>query len=147
MDAPEILRGVVIGLHHVAIAVESLEEGRRFYEGLGMVPGEVEHVPTQGVHVLVLEVGPTRIELVEPTSEDSTVGRFLARRGAGVHHLAWRVSSVAEAIEQLKARGLRMVHDSPQPGSGGTTIAFVHPSSTGGVLMELVEDGASDSPE
>jgi len=145
MTPPDAFDGLVRGLHHVAIAVESIAAARPSYElGLGFVPGGLEYVETQGVNVLVLRAGDTRIELVEPARNDSPVSAFLARRGPGLHHLAWRVDSVAAAIAALAERGVRLIDDRPRPGSHGTTIAFVHPRATGGVLMELVEDPALD---
>lgn len=141
--SPPALDGVVRGLDHVAIAVERIADARAVWEtALGFRAGEVEHVPDQRVNVLVLEAGGTRVELVEPagpTREDSPVTGFLAKRGPGIHHLAWRVDSVAAAIERLLARGVRMIDEAPRPGAHGTTIAFVHPQATGGVLTELVE--------
>ena len=137
---PERLAGVVRGLHHVAIAVESLAEARKSYEGaLGLAASEVEHVADQKVNVLVLYAGAQRIELVEPASPDSPISAFLEKRGGGIHHLAWQVDDVAAAIAKLSAGGVRMIDASPRPGAHGTRIAFVHPKSTGGVLMELVE--------
>jgi len=139
--APEALSGVVRGLHHVAIVVKSLAESRATYvDVLGMTATEPEHVPDQKVNVLVLFAGSQRVELVEPASEDSPVSAFLEKRGGGIHHLAWRVDDVAAAIATLEARGVRMIDRAPRPGSHGTTIAFVHPKATGGVLMELVQD-------
>lgn len=143
MQVPEKLQGVVRGLHHVAIAVESLETSAKFYgDALGLPAAEPELVASQGVRVLVLFAGEVRLELVEPTAPDTPVGRFLGSRGPGIHHLAWRVDSVADAIRVLLDHGVRMIDLAPKPGSHGTTVAFVHPSSTGGVLMELVEDPA-----
>lgn len=145
MQVPEKLQGVVRGLHHVAIAVESLETGAKFYTGaLGIAAAEPELVAQQGVRVLVLCVGDVRLELVEPTSPDTPVGRFLEKSGPGIHHLAWRVDSVAAAIDVLLSHAVRMIDVQPQPGSHGTRVAFVHPSATGGVLMELVEDPGQD---
>jgi methylmalonyl-CoA/ethylmalonyl-CoA epimerase len=92
------------------------------------------------VNVVVAQAGGTRIELVEPADEDSPVARFLDRRGPGLHHLAWKVDSIEEALQQLRARNVRLIDEAPRPGSHNTTIAFVHPSATGGVLMELVQD-------
>ena len=140
MSTPEALQGVVRGLHHVAIAVPSIAEARKSYEGLGMTAGEPEYVPEQQVNVLVCMAGEQRIELVEPASDDSPVTRFLAKRGGGLHHLAFCVDDVAIAIATLLARGLRMIDEQPRPGAHGTTIAFVHPKATGGVLMELVQE-------
>jgi methylmalonyl-CoA/ethylmalonyl-CoA epimerase len=141
MHAPGKLAGVVRGLHHVAIAVPSLAEARKSYEGaLGLASSEVEFVADQKVNVLVLYAGAQRIELVEPASADSPISSFLAKRGGGIHHLAWEVEDVARAIAELRSKGVRMIDEAPRPGAHGTRIAFVHPKSTGGVLMELVED-------
>ena len=90
--------------------------------------------------MLVCRAGSQRIELVEPAADDSPVSRFLARRGGGLHHLAYRVEDLERALEQLRVAGLRMIDDAPRPGAHGTRIAFVHPSATGGVLTELVEE-------
>ncbi|MEM8710573.1 MAG: methylmalonyl-CoA epimerase, partial [Planctomycetota bacterium] len=112
---------------------------------LGMgVQGDVEHVADQRVDVLVLLAGDQRIELVEPASDDSPISKFLERGGgrAGLHHLAWHVRDVASAIATVKAAGVQMIDDAPRDGSHHTRIAFIHPKSTGGVLMELVEDPA-----
>lgn len=144
MKPPESLAGIVRGLHHVAIAVRSIDEARNLWEGaLGMRAGEPELVEDQRVRVLLLFAGEQRIELVEPAGEDSPVTRFL-ERGGGIHHLAWSVDSVAEAIRRLVECGVRMIDREPRPGAHGTTIAFVHPKATGGVLMELVEDAADE---
>ena len=141
MQAPKALQGVVKGLHHVAIAVNDLALARVAYEGaLGLAATAPEFVPDQKVNVLVLFAGTQRIELVAPASPDSPITKFLETRGPGIHHLAWKVDDCAAAIAALKAKGLRMIDDAPRPGSHRTTIAFVHPKSTGGVLMELVED-------
>ena len=138
---PEALRGVVHGLHHIAVAVRGLADARRFYaETLGLDLGEAEYVADQGVNVVVAQAGGTRIELVEPADEDSPVARFLDKRGPGLHHLAWKVDSIEEALQKLRARNVRLIDEAPRPGSHNTTIAFVHPSATGGVLMELVQD-------
>jgi len=141
MGAPNALHGVTRGLHHVAIAVPSLAEARAIYEtALGMQALPIEFVPGQKVNVLVLFSDAQRIELVEPAAPDSPVTNFLAKRGPGIHHLAWRVDDCAKAIATLKKAGLKLIDDAPKPGSHGTKVAFVHPKSTGGVLMELVED-------
>jgi len=137
-----VLGALVRGLHHVAIVVPSLAEAQRTYvERLGLESdGEVEHVPDQKVNVLVCHAGGQRIELVEPAASDSPVSAFLAKRGGGLHHLAYRVESVERALEALKAAGLRLIDAAPRPGAHGTRIAFVHPSATHGVLTELVEE-------
>lgn len=138
---PASLKGIVQGIHHVAIAVKSLAEARTAYvDALGLAASAPEFVPDQKVNVLVLYAGTQRIELVEPASPDSPISKFLETRGPGIHHVAWKVADCAAAIAAVKARGLRMIDEAPRPGSHKTTIAFVHPKSTGGVLMELVQD-------
>ena len=148
---PAALKPVALGLHHVAIAVPSIEASRAVFEdALGMTArAGVEHVADQRVDVLVLMAGSQRIELVEPASEDSPISKFLERSGgrSGLHHLAWEVADVAEAIARVKAAGVQMIDEAPRPGSHGTRIAFIHPKSTGGVLMELVEDPASNAAD
>ena len=136
------LRAVVSELHHVAIVVPSIDEARRIYvDILGLVASEVEFVADQQVNVLVCRAGAQRIELVEPAGPDSPVSKFLAKRGGGLHHLAYRVQDLEQALERLRAAGLRLIDEAPRPGVGGTRVAFVHPSATGGVLTELVEEG------
>lgn len=138
------LQSIVRGLHHVAIVVESIEKARLVYEGaFGMAGGEVEFVPDQKVRVLVVMAGSQRIELVEPASPDSPVTAFLAKRGPGLHHLAYRVDDIERAIAACKSAGLRMIDEKPRPGAHHCRIAFVHPSATGGVLSELVEEPKS----
>ena len=138
--APEALKEIVVGLDHVAIAVHSIAETRQLYEaGLGLTSAGEEFVPGQKVNVLMLMAGNQRIELVEPASEDSPVTGFLAKRGQGIHHLAWQVKDLEAALEHLKARQVRLINETAQAGAHGTRIAFVHPASTSGVLMELVE--------
>ncbi len=140
MNPPEALSGLVKGLHHVAIVVPDIEAARETYVGaLGLSAGEVEHVADQKVNVLVCIAGEQRIELVEPAADDSPLAGFLAKKGGGLHHLAWLVDDVSNAIETLQARGLRLIDNSPRPGAHGTRIAFIHPQSCGGVLCELVE--------
>jgi methylmalonyl-CoA epimerase len=139
------LQSLVQGLHHVAIVVPSLAEARKTYvDVLGMRAGAVEHVPDQKVNVLVCHAGSQRIELVEPAASDSPVSSFLARRGGGLHHLAYRVASVERALSALNAAGLRLIDERPRPGAHGTRVAFVHPSAANGVLTELVEDPHSN---
>lgn len=126
---------------HVAVAVPSIAEARPLYE---LVTGEscsdVEILPDQGVDVAF--VG--KVELLEPRHADTPVGRFLARNGPGLHHVAFRVPDVAESLRDFAERGYEPVDESPRPGARGHRVAFLHPASTGGVLIELVErpDGA-----
>ncbi len=143
-ESPSAIAGVVVGLHHVAIAVPSLAEARRAYvDLLGLRAGEPEHVSDQKVNVLVCWAGNQRIELVEPASPDSPISKFLQKRGGGLHHLAWRVSDLDRALRVLKDAGVELIDSEPRPGAHGTRIAFVHPRATGGVLSELVEDPRS----
>lgn len=137
---PSELSGHVIALHHVAIAVKRIDSVADFYrEALGLEQlGEPEFVADQKVNVLVLTAGGQRIELVEPASDDSPISRFVEGR-EGLHHLAWQVDDLAATLERLKARGVRLIDEAPRPGAHGTSIAFLHPASSGGVLTELVE--------
>lgn len=146
-EVPENLTGLVRELHHVAIVVPSIDAARAVYEGiLGLVAEEPEHVADQKVNVLVCWAGSQRIELVEPAAPDSPVTGFLAKRGGGLHHLAWRVDDLDRTLETLKASGLRLIDEAARPGAHGTRIAFLHPAATGGVLTELVEVPQPERP-
>ena len=128
-------------ISHLGIAVHNIEESLGFWgEGLGLESLHTEVVADQKVRVAMLPVGETRIELLEPTEEDSPVGKFLSKRGGGIHHVAVEVEDIEEALEQLKASGARLIDEVPKTGAGGCLIAFVHPKSTGGVLIELVQE-------
>ena len=126
---------------HVGIASESIESAMGFWEILGFVPSQTHVNDEQGVRINMLESpeSPTRIELLEPLGPDTPVGRFISRRGAGIQQLAIRVDDIEETIAQLVDSGVRMVDECPKDGTEGSRIAFIHPSSTGGVLVELVE--------
>ncbi|MFT4539436.1 MAG: methylmalonyl-CoA/ethylmalonyl-CoA epimerase [Planctomycetota bacterium] len=138
---PEPLQGVATGLHHVAIAVHSLEEARKLYvDSLGLRALEPEHVAIQKVNVQVLFAGDQRIELVEPAADDSPITKYLAKRGEGIHHMAWSVDDCAAALAILAARGIRLIDEVPKIGAHETITAFLHPKATAGVLMELVQD-------
>ncbi len=127
-------------IDHLGIAVKSIEAALGFYEGqLGMQVALRETVAHEKVHVAMLPAGGPRIELLEPTEADSVIGRFLAKRGEGLHHVALRVPDLNAAVERLRAAGARLLND-PQTGAGGHRYVFVHPASTGGVLLELIED-------
>jgi len=136
-------RTVQLGrLDHVGIAVNDLAAGRAFYEGvLGLQVTHEEVLEEQGVHELLFPVGDGWVQLVAPLGPDTPVGRFLAKRGEGVHHIGYAVSDLASALEELRASGMDVIDLAPRIGSGGTVVAFVHPSSTRGVLIELVEEG------
>lgn len=130
---------MITGLDHVAIAVSSIEEARAFYEKLGLEITAIEVVEHEGVRVAMIPCGGTRIELLEPLSSDSPVGRFLERRGPGIHHLCMRSDDVHEDDGKLRDCGLSLLRERPGPGAEGATVQFVHPKSAGGVLLELSE--------
>jgi methylmalonyl-CoA epimerase len=128
-------------LDHLGIAVRSVADSRGLYEALGAELLGIEHVAHEQVKVAMLTLGESRIELLEATSADSAVGRFLEKRGEGLHHVALRVPDLAAAVEKLKVAGVRLVSGTIQVGSGGHRYVFVHPKSANGVLLELVEGG------
>ena len=129
-------------LDHVGIAVTDLAAARALYERvLGLEVTHEEVIEDQGVHELLLRAGDAFVQLLSTRSPDSPVGRFLARRGEGVHHVGYAVPDVAAAVADLRAQGFEVIDPAPRLGSGGTTIAFVHPKSMEGVLVELVEEG------
>ncbi len=133
-------RPAEFAIDHLGIAVKSIEAALGFYQGqLGMQVASREIVPHEKVNVAMLPVGGPRIELLEPTDPDSVVGRFLAKRGEALHHVALRVPDLAAAVARLRASGARLLNE-PQTGAGGHLYVFVHPASTGGVLLELIED-------
>jgi methylmalonyl-CoA epimerase len=129
----------MIVIDHLGIAVKSVQAAKGLYEKLGLKPSGEETVEGEQVHVAMIPVGESRIELLEPTSESSTVAKFLAKRGEGLHHVCLRVPDLKAAVERLKQDGVRLVSEDIKVGAGGHRYVFVHPSSTGGVLMELVE--------
>jgi methylmalonyl-CoA epimerase len=128
-------------LDHVGIAVPDLDQAVATYERLlGVAPAHRERVEDQGVEEVLFAVGTSYIQLLGALGPDTPVGRSLERRGPGVHHVAYRVDDVAAALEHLRAEGARLVDETPRPGSRDTLIAFVHPASMGGVLVELVQE-------
>jgi methylmalonyl-CoA epimerase len=129
----------MIVIDHLGIAVKSVQAAKSIYEKLGLKPSAEETVEAEQVHVAMIPVGESRIELLEPTSETSTVAKFLAKRGEGLHHICLRVPDLKAAVDRLKQDGVRLVSEDIKIGAGGHRYVFVHPSSTGGVLMELVE--------
>jgi len=128
------------GLHHIGIAVHSIAEALPRWTSLGLVLKSVEEVPQEKVKVAILMAGTTRIELVEPLSEDSQVVKFLDKRGPGIHHLAFQVGDCQKKIDAMVAAGAPMLSKTPTKGAHDCKIAFVHPKYLGGVLAELVED-------
>ncbi|MEX2283232.1 MAG: methylmalonyl-CoA epimerase [Gemmatimonadota bacterium] len=127
-------------LDHVAIAVPSIAAVLPLFESLsGGTGSPPELVPSQRVKVAFVGTGTGRLELLEPSSADSTVQKFLDRRGPGLHHIAYRVTDIRTALRRLADQGFRLIDTEPRPGAGGHLVAFLHPQSTGGVLIELVE--------
>jgi methylmalonyl-CoA epimerase len=131
-------------LDHIGIAVKSIAQARKLYESLGLTVVHEETVEQEQVRTAMIPAGEARIELLEPTSETSPVARFLAKRGEGLHHVALHVENISAALETLKAQGARLISDDIQIGAGGHLYFFVHPSSTGGVLLEICQDSVSD---
>lgn len=132
---------MTVAIDHLGIAVKSLAAAKSIYEKLGLAISAEEMVPAEKVKLVMVPVGDTRIELLEPTSEDSVIAKFIAKRGEGLHHVCLRVPDLRAAVEKLKAEKVRLVSDEIKTGAGGHRYVFVHPSSTGGVLLELVESG------
>ena len=126
-------------IDHLGIAVKSLAQARKFYEQLGLKVWNEEVVAHEKVRVVMVPVGESRIELLEPTTSDSVIAKYLEKRGEGLHHVALRVPDLAQAVKRLKAAGTRFVTEEIKTGAGGHQYVFVHPSSAGGVLVELVE--------
>ncbi|MCL1940473.1 MAG: methylmalonyl-CoA epimerase [Synergistaceae bacterium] len=123
---------------HIGIAVKSIEESLKFWEEtIGIKCHGVEEVVEQKVKTAFLPIKDTEVELLEGTSEESPVSKFIEKKGEGIHHLAIRVDNLEEALEELKGKGVRLIDEKPRKGAGGALIAFIHPSVTGGVLLEL----------
>ena len=126
-------------IDHLGIAVKSLTAAKDIYQKLGLTASAEEVVEGEQVRVAMLPVGDSRLELMEATSENSTVAKFIAKRGEGLHHICLRVPDLAAVVERLKTDGVRLVSNEIKTGAGGHRYVFVHPSSAGGVLLELVE--------
>jgi methylmalonyl-CoA/ethylmalonyl-CoA epimerase len=140
--------GVLLGIHHVGVVVRDLEAAVEEYRRLlGIEPAHRERVDDQGVEEVLYRVGGSWVQLLGALGPDTPVGRFLDRRGEGLHHLAYRVDDVAGALAALRAAGVPLVDEAPRRGSRGTRIAFVHPRGMRGVLVELVEDRAEPAPQ
>ena len=125
-------------LDHIGIAVRSLDTAR-IYSALGLSIDHVESVESQGVKTAFIRVGDANLELLEPMSEDSPVGRFIERRGEGIHHICFRVTNLEWHLENLKSQGYRLVNETPVAGAQGPRVAFLHPADGNGVLIELSE--------
>jgi methylmalonyl-CoA epimerase len=126
-------------IDHLGIAVKSLAQAKGIYEKLGLSVSPEETVEQEKVRLVMVPVGDSRLELLEPTSDDSAIARFIAKRGEGLHHVCMRVPDLSAAVNKLHADGVRLVSEEIKVGAGGHRYVFVHPSSTGGVLLELVE--------
>ncbi|CAK7040904.1 methylmalonyl-CoA epimerase [Tissierella sp. P1] len=125
---------------HIGIAVKNLDETLKFYEDiLGMKCVDKEVVEEQKVKVAFLPIGDTEVELLESTEEDGPIAKFIEKKGEGIQHIAYRVDDIEKAIEELKEKGIKMIDEKPRYGAGGAKIAFLHPKSTFGVLIELCQ--------
>jgi methylmalonyl-CoA epimerase len=129
-------------IDHLGIAVRSLSAAKTLYQELGLAVSEAETVCGEQVRVAMIAVGNTRLELLEPTSEDSVIAKFIRKRGEGLHHVSISVPDLSSTIEKLKSDGIRLVSDEIKTGAGGHRYVFIHPASAAGVLIELVETGA-----
>jgi len=126
-------------IDHLGIAVKSLAAAKSIYEKLGLNVSPEETVEQEKVRVVMVPLGESRLELLEATSDDSTIAKFIAKRGEGLHHVCLRVPNLAAAVARLKNEGVRLMSEEIKTGAGGHRYVFVHPQSTGGVLLELVE--------
>jgi methylmalonyl-CoA/ethylmalonyl-CoA epimerase len=130
-------------IDHLGIATREIAEALAFWrDSLGLELNEVEEVADQKVRVAMLPLGESRVELLEPTDPDSPIAKFLEKRGPGLHHIAIRVEDILQSLDRLKRQGARLIDESPRPGAGGSLVAFVHPTSANGVLLELVQPKA-----
>ena len=129
----------ILKVDHIGIAVKNLAESSKFYEALGINSTGVEEVAEQKVKVSFFPVGDSEIELLESTSPDGPIARYIEKNGEGLQHLALRVDNIEAALAELKAKGVRLIDEKPRYGAGGAKIAFVHPKATGGILLELTE--------
>jgi len=127
-------------LDHIGLATRQLDEGLALWrDALGLEVDATEEISEQGVRVAMLAIGDTHVELLEPTSPESPVGKFLAKRGPGIHHVAVAVEDIHAALADLKRRGARLIDETPRVGARGCLVAFIHPTTTDGVLLELVQ--------
>jgi methylmalonyl-CoA epimerase len=130
----------IVGIDHIGVAAQSIDQVAPFWnEGLGLPVRARETVEEQHVTTLFLPIGETEIELLESTAPGSAVAKFIENRSGGMHHLALRVDDIDEALKELKSKGIQLIDETPRRGAGGSRTAFIHPKSTGGVLIELVE--------
>jgi methylmalonyl-CoA/ethylmalonyl-CoA epimerase len=128
---------MIRSVEHIGIAVRSIEETRGFYESLGLAIEHIEEVPEEGVRVAFVPCGHTRLELLEPTRPDSPVAKFLEKRGPGIHHLCLESDAIDDDDARLRRSGMELLRQRPTIGAGGARVQFVHPKSSGGILLEL----------
>ena len=132
----------VIKIDHLGIAVKSINEGKKFWgDLLGLWLEESEAMDAEKLITTFFPIGESEIELLESTDPEGPIGRFLEKRGEGIHHVAFRVENIEEALKELKEKGIRLIDETPRAGARGAKIAFLHPKSTNGVLVELCEKG------
>jgi len=132
----------MFAIDHLGIAVKSLEQAKKFYQQLGMQVMPEEIVEQEKVRLAMVPLGESRIELLEPTSEESPIARFIAKRGEGLHHVSLRVDDIQATVRRLKEQGVRLISEDVKIGAGGHQYVFVHPQSAGGVLLELVQEAS-----
>lgn len=137
---------MIRNVDHLGIAVHSIAEGRKLYEALGLHVEEIEEVPQEGVRVAMIHCGETRIELLEPTTPDSPIAKFLEKRGPGIHHVCLASDALRADDARLREQGFAVLRPEPTRGAGGCWVQFVHPKSTGGVLLELSQEAGEDEP-
>lgn len=140
-DEPGLDGPILTEIDHIAIAVEDLDAAVDDYrDTFGATVDHRETVESDGVEEVLLKVAESYVQLLSPTSDDSPVAKYLAKKGPGLHHIAYRVADCAAALDAVKAQGHRVIDETPRPGSRGTTVAFIHPKALHGVLIELVEE-------
>ncbi len=127
-------------ISHIGIAVKNLDEAIQFYKKLGLEVEGIEVIESQKVKVAFIPVGNVRLELLEPTSEDSTVAKFLVKKGEGIHHLALGTENLERRLQEIEKKGIKLIDKTPRKGAHNTNIAFLHPTSSHGVLLELCEE-------
>jgi len=139
-------RGRIVGVDHLGVAVpDSAASGEAFRKAFDFDRGHRETLPDHGVKTEFYMVGDmTEIEFIEPLDQENSIGKYLSKKGSGIHHIALRVEGLDALLEDMKARGIRLVDEKPRPGAQGKRVAFVHPKSVGGILMELVEHPQSE---
>lgn len=130
----------VLNIDHIGIAVKQISESIKFYnDALGLELGGTEDVPERHLRVGFIEIGSTKIELIESTSDESAIAKFIEKKGGGLHHICLRVDNIVEALKYMKGKGFKLIDNEPKDGAEGSKVAFVHPKSASGVLIELKE--------